>query len=87
MGGEKNPAAKKKAIVAIAHTLLKIAYSVLRTGTPYQEPGADFYSRRQQPAYRQSWLEKQLQDLYPGCTVTVTVTEGPPLPGHVPEAV
>ena len=87
MGGEKNPAAKKKAIVAIAHTLLKIAYSVLRTGTPYQEPGADFYSRRRQPAYRQSWLEKQLQELYPGCTVTVTVTEGPPPPGHVPEAV
>ena len=26
MGGPKNPAAKKKAITAIAHTLLKIAY-------------------------------------------------------------
>ena len=34
MGGAKNPAAKKKAIVAIAHTLLKIAYSVLRPGPP-----------------------------------------------------
>ena len=40
-GGDKNPAAKKKAITAIAHTLLKIAYQVLKTGTPYQEPGAD----------------------------------------------
>ena len=34
MGGAKNPAAKKKAIVAIAHTLLKIACSVLKAGTP-----------------------------------------------------
>ena len=87
MGGERNPAAKKKAIVAIAHTLLKIAYSVLRTGSPYQDLGADFYTRRQQPAHRQAWLEKQLRSLHPGCTVTVTITEGPPLPGHVPEAV
>jgi hypothetical protein len=39
-GGQKNPAAKKKAITAIAHTLLKIAYQVLKTGTPYQDPGA-----------------------------------------------
>ena len=90
MGGDKNPAAKKKAIVAIAHTLLKIAYSVLRTGTPYQDLGADFYTRRQQPAHRHAWLEKQLRSLHPGCTVTVTVAppaEGPPPPGHVPKAV
>ena len=36
-GGEKNPAAKKKAITAIAHTLLKIAYQVLKSGQPYQD--------------------------------------------------
>jgi hypothetical protein len=33
-GGEKNPAAKKKAITAIAHTLLKIACQVLKSGCP-----------------------------------------------------
>jgi hypothetical protein len=77
MGGQKNPAAKKKAIVAIAHTLLKIAYSVLRTGTPYQDLGADFYARRQQPAHRQAWLEKQLRSLHPGCTVTVSPLRPP----------
>ena len=49
-GGEKNPAAKKKAITAIAHTLLKIAYQVLKSGTPYQDLGADFYTRRESPA-------------------------------------
>ncbi|HEX5298097.1 MAG TPA: hypothetical protein VFW50_14020 [Streptosporangiaceae bacterium] len=45
-GGAKSPAAKKKAITAIAHTLLKIACQVLTSGTPYQEPGAGFYTRR-----------------------------------------
>ena len=48
-GGAKNPGAKKKAITAIAHTLLKIAYQVLKTGTPYHDPGADFYTRRESP--------------------------------------
>jgi hypothetical protein len=37
--------ARRKAITAIAHTLLKIAYQVLKTGTPHQGPGADFYTR------------------------------------------
>jgi transposase len=93
MGGEKNPAARKKAIVAIAHSLLKIAYAVLQSGQPYAEPGADFYASREEPARRQAYLEKQIQRLYPGSTVTVTVTPpvGPPPsdppPGHVPKAI
>jgi transposase len=60
-GGDKNPAAKKKAITAIAHTLLKIAYQVLKSGTPCTEPGADFYTRRESPAQRHAYLERQLQ--------------------------
>ena len=82
-GGPKNPAAKKKAIVAIAHTLLKIAYTVLKTGTPYQDPGADFYTRRETPGHRQAWLERQIQKLHPGCTITITVS---PPPDPAPEA-
>ena len=73
-GGQKNPAAKKKAITAIAHTLLKIAYQVLTSGTPYTEPGADFYTRRESPQQKQAWLERQLQKLHPGCTVTITIS-------------
>jgi transposase len=73
-GGDKNPGAKKKAITAIAHTLLKIAYQVLQAGTPYQEPGADFYTRRESPAQRQAYLERQLQKLHPGCTITITIS-------------
>ena len=82
-GGAKNPAAKKKAITAIAHTLLKIAYQVLKSGVPYQEPGADFYTRRESPQQKQAWLERQLQKLHPDCTVTITITppEAALLPG------
>ena len=83
MGGPKNPAAKKKAIVAIAHTLLKIAYQVLKTRTPYQDLGDDFYIRRESPQQRQAWLERQIQKLHPGYTVTITIS---PPPSHAPDA-
>jgi transposase len=73
-GGDKNPAAKKKAITAIAHTLLKIAYQVLRSGTPYQDLGADSCTRRESPAQRQAWLERQLQKLHPGRVITITIS-------------
>ena len=48
-GGDKSSGAKKKAITAIAHTLVKIAYQVLNSGVPYQDLGADFYTRRESP--------------------------------------
>jgi transposase len=83
-GGDKNPGAKKKAITAIAHTLLKIAYQVLRAGTPYQEPGADFYTRRESPQQRQAFLQRQLQKLHPGSTITITITISPPEPPDRP---
>jgi transposase len=71
-GGDKNPGAKKKAITAIAHTLLKIAYQVLKTGTPYTDPGADFYTRRDTAARQQAWLIRRLESLNPGATITIT---------------
>ncbi len=72
-GGDNNPGAKKKAITAIAHTPLKIACQVLRSGQPCQEPGADFYTRRESPQNRQAFLQRQLQKLHPGCTITITI--------------
>ena len=70
LGGEK------KAITAIAHTRLKIAYQVLKSGVPYQELGADFYTRCESPQQKKAWLERQLQRIHPGCTITITI--GPP---------
>ncbi len=74
-GGPKNRAAVKKAIVAIAHTLLKIAYQVLKSGKPYQDLGADFYTKRESPEQRRAYLLRQLEKLSPGCTITITPAE------------
>jgi transposase len=74
-GGPRNPAAVKKAIVAIAHTLLKIAYQVLRSGEPYQDLGAGFYTQRESPEQRRAYLLRQLEKLSPGCTITITPAE------------
>jgi len=74
-GGPKNPAAVKKAILAIARTLLKIAYQVLKSGKPYQDLGADFYARRESPEQRRAYLLRQLEKLSPGCTITITPAE------------
>ncbi len=74
-GGPKNRAAVKKAILAIAHTLLKIAYQVLKSGKPYQDPGADFYAKRESPEQRRAYLLRQLEKLSPGCTITITPAE------------
>jgi transposase len=71
-GGPKNPAAVKKAILAIAHTLLKIAYQVLKSGKPYEDLGADFYTQRESPEQRRAYLLRQLEKLSPGCTITLT---------------
>jgi transposase len=73
-GGDRNPGAQKKAILAIAHTLLKIACQVLKTGTPHQDLGADFYTQRESPQQKQAYLERQLQKLHPGCAITVTIS-------------
>jgi transposase len=79
-GGPHSAGAKKRAIVAIAHTLLKIAYSVLKTGMPYRDLGEDFYARRDSPAQRQAYLERQIRRLYPDRVVTITVSPAPGSP-------
>jgi len=48
-GGYRSPAAKKKAIVVVAHALLVINWHVLAGGVPYDELGADFFTRRFDP--------------------------------------
>src|SRR6266571_761046 len=66
-GGARNKGAAKRAIIAIAHTLLKIAYQVLKAGKPYTDLGADFYASRESAQARQDYLIRQLQQLNPGC--------------------
>ena len=67
--------AQKRAITAIARTLLKVAYSVLKAGTPYADLGAGFCTRRESPDARQDYLVRPLQKLNPGCVITITPAE------------
>ena len=71
----RDKGAVKRAIMAIAHTLLKIAYQVLKTGKPYEDLGAGFYASRESPQARQDYLIRQLQKLNPGSTITITPQE------------
>jgi transposase len=62
-GGKQNPGAGKKAAFAIAHTLIKVIWSVLATGTPYTDLGHDFYTRRVDPETQARRLIAQLEAL------------------------
>jgi transposase len=60
---------KKKTIVAVAHSMLRIAYYLLTRQCPYAELGGDFFDRVNQEAVR-SRLVKKLVSL--GYQVTLT---------------
>jgi transposase len=53
---------KKRAVVAVAHSLLTIMYHVLRTGQAYQDLGADYFDRRQEDQLTRH-LVKRLESL------------------------
>ena len=70
----RTPARRRRRSSRSRTTLLKIAYQVLKSGVPYQDLGADFYTRRESPERTQAWLERQLQRLHPDCTITITIS-------------
>jgi len=59
---------KKKALVAVGHSILVIAYHVLQNRTPYQDLGGDYFERRNVDKQRKR-LIRQLESL--GVKVTV----------------
>jgi transposase len=50
-----------KAIVAVAHSILVIAYHILQRGQPYNELGGDYFIERQNKDAYQRRLVKQLE--------------------------
>jgi transposase len=68
-GGYRSPLAKKKAIIVVAHALLVIIWHVLATGKPYDELGADYFTRRLDPERETRRLVAKLEAL--GHTVTL----------------
>jgi len=71
-GGDSSPAAKKKAITAIAHTLLKIAYQVLKTGTPYRSRAPTSTPGGNPPHARLPGTPAP--KAAPGATITITIS-------------
>ncbi len=65
---------KKRAIIAVAHTLLQIAYYVLRDGKYYRELGADYFDRLH-PNRVKRYLVKRLERL--GFQVTLVPAAQP----------
>jgi transposase len=68
-GGYRSPTAKKKAIIVVAHALLVIIWHVLATGTPYDELGAGYFTRRLDPDRETRRLTAKLEAL--GHTVSL----------------
>jgi transposase len=60
---------KKKAAIAVAHTILVIAYHILKDGTVYRELGGNYYDERDRQAVERR-LVKRLERL--GHHVTLT---------------
>jgi transposase len=63
---------KKRAIVAVAHTILGSVYHMLKNQQPYREWGADFLDRRHADRVKRSLL-KRLDRL--GVVVMIQSTE------------
>ena len=59
----------KKAIVAVAHSILVAAYYILRDDRPYQELGGDYFLRREDRERVAKRLVRQLERLGPSVTL------------------
>jgi transposase len=59
---------RKKAIVAVAHSILVIAYHLLRDGTSYEELGERYFDQRDRESLQRRYV-RRLEEL--GCKVTV----------------
>lgn len=63
-------AGHKRAIIAVAHSILRAAYHMLRDGEPFRDLGEDYYDKRQDPKRRAKRLVGQLERL--GYSVSVS---------------
>jgi transposase len=52
-----------RATIAVAHSILVVAYHILDRGVPYSELGADYFLRRHDPARQATTLIRQLNTL------------------------
>ena len=63
----------KKALVAVAHSMLATIWHLLSNGTTsYQDPGGDYFQRHHDPAREMKRLAQRIEAL--GYTITITPT-------------
>jgi transposase len=62
-----------RATIAVAHSILVIAFHILDRGKPYEELGADYFLRRNDPERHARKLKRQIEAL--GYDVTLTPVE------------
>ena len=53
---------KKRALIAVGHSILKSVYHILSASEGYRELGADYINQRAE-AKRKSYLKKELEKL------------------------
>jgi hypothetical protein len=53
---------KKRALIAVGHKILIMAYYIIKTGMPYKELGGDYLNRRREAKIVKGHV-KRLQDL------------------------
>jgi len=61
-----------KASVAVANSILTVAGHLLTTGALYDDPGADYFNKRHDPAIEAKRLQRRIEAL--GFAVIVTET-------------
>jgi transposase len=67
----------KKAIVAVAHSILIAAYHILKDDVPYQDLGGDYFTRRADPNRIAKRLVAQLERLGHTVTLETSTAEAP----------
>jgi len=59
-----------KATIAVAHSILAVAWHLLATGAIYEDPGAEYFDRRHDPDREAQRLQRKIEAL--GYQVTIT---------------
>jgi transposase len=67
----------KKAIVAVAHSILIAAHHILKDDVPYHDLGGDYFARRADPERITKRLIAQLEQLGHTVTLQTATAEGP----------
>jgi transposase len=79
-GGRANNTAGKKAAFAVAHTLVKVVWTVLATGQSYTDLGHDYYTRRVNPEHHTRRLIAQLEAISGKKIILADHDDEPPHP-------